>query len=111
MRQELPPTLPTEMVSRLIQWARLHPTIARIWAIGSRAKGTAAPDADLDLALEFDVSVDNELAELIDYRAAWKRELTNLLTVRVKDIQLANDPEDATYGAVPDHGVLLYEQT
>jgi predicted nucleotidyltransferase len=110
MTEALPATLPKPMVESFVKWARRHPQINRVWAIGSRAKGTAREDSDLDLALEFVPEMDCELAELIQKRKRWGRELTRRLGVLVKDIQLANDPGDGTYGAVQDHGVKIYEK-
>lgn len=34
-------------------WAASHPAIRAVWLIGSRAKGTARPDSDVDLAVAY----------------------------------------------------------
>ena len=77
--------------SKLAIWADSKPTVAVVYAFGSRAKGTNRPDSDLDLAFEFVSEVDCALSELIENANRWKSELTALLGVRVKDLRLRND--------------------
>jgi predicted nucleotidyltransferase len=77
---------------RLAAWAATKPSIAALHIFGSRARGDYRPDSDLDLAFEF-ADVDEELAELIENRAEWKRELSALTGFLVKDLYLRSDPE------------------
>ncbi len=80
-----------DVKSKLTTWAASKPTVAAVYAFGSRAKGTNRPGSDLDLAFEFVPEIDCALAELIENRACWGSELTTLLGVRVKDLYLLSD--------------------
>ena|SRR5258708_40064880 len=102
--------LPDVMRATLVAWAQRERIVRRAYVFGSRAKGTATPTSDLDLALILDEPHGNALSELIVRRSSWKTELTRALGVPVKDIHLADDPEDIAYRAVREHGVLVYER-
>ena len=75
----------------LAVWAGSKPTIKALHVFGSRAKGSARPDPDLDLAFDFVDTVDDALAELIENAGAWKIELSKLTGIIVKDLRLASD--------------------
>src|SRR3569833_791953 len=47
-------SIPPEDVEAIQHWAALNPVIKRVWIFGSRARGTARPDSDLDIAVEHD---------------------------------------------------------
>jgi predicted nucleotidyltransferase len=70
---------------KLREWAATKPTIKALYVFGSYARGEARSDSDLDIAIEFQL-VDDEDAELICNRAAWKAELTQITGIIVKDI-------------------------
>lgn len=80
------------LYEKLAAWAEAEPGIAALHVFGSRARGNHRPDSDLDIALEF-VDVDEELSALIVHRARWKRELSELTGLVVKDIELWSDHE------------------
>ena len=86
--------------STLAAWAQSKPTIKTLYVFGSRAKGTAGPDSDLDIAFDFVDGVDDELAELIENAGAWKAELFKLTGLPIKDVYLGSDqvvgPEHVT---------------
>jgi predicted nucleotidyltransferase len=92
-------------------WARLHPTVARVYVFGSRAKGTAGATSDLDLGLCFDDGVADKFVEFMNNRAIWRRELMALTGVVVKDLEHADDDTTIAYQAVREHGILLYERS
>ena len=46
--------LPIKWVNRLIDWARAHERIDRLYVFGSRARGDNRPDSDIDIMVEFD---------------------------------------------------------
>jgi predicted nucleotidyltransferase len=87
--------------SALAEWAGAQPDIIRMWVIGSRATGHARPDSDLDLTVDLHLGPgdSNELVVLIASRNEWAAQLTSLMGLTVKDIQLENDPEDPCFGA------------
>ncbi len=74
----------------LAAWAESKSTIKSMYVFGSRAKGTARPDSDLDLAFDFVDTVDDALAELIENAGVWKIELSELTGFQVRDLYLVN---------------------
>ncbi|MFQ2707419.1 type VII toxin-antitoxin system MntA family adenylyltransferase antitoxin [Aeromonas caviae] len=44
----------SDMLEQLIRLASSNPQVQVLWLYGSRAKGTAGPDSDWDLAVAFD---------------------------------------------------------
>jgi predicted nucleotidyltransferase/uncharacterized protein YodC (DUF2158 family) len=70
---------------KLRAWAASKPTVKALYVFGSYARGEALSASDLDIALEFQ-NVDEDDAELICNRAAWKAELTQITGITVKDI-------------------------
>lgn len=41
---------------RIIEWAKGHPDIIKVWLYGSRARGDNKPDSDIDLAIEMRIT-------------------------------------------------------
>lgn len=101
-------SLPETMKHALAAWGAAQPNVRRAVVFGSRAKGTARPDSDLDLAVDLMPSLSSPLADLIAHRGTWRDELTRLLGVTVKDIYLADDP--VAKAAIADHGVVVFER-
>ena len=83
-------SLPGAVRQVLTDWADTQPTVLAVHVFGSRARGNALPDSDLDLALEF--AGDDALLQLVVNRSRWKSELSALTGIEVKDIQLRTDP-------------------
>jgi predicted nucleotidyltransferase len=83
--------LDSKLRSTLATWAQSSPTIKALYVFGSRAKGAARRDSDLDLAFDFVDAVDNDLAELIENASRWKVELSELAGIPVKDVYLGSD--------------------
>lgn len=98
--------------SALAEWAGAQADIIRMWVIGSRATDRARPDSDLDLTVELQLGPgdSNELVVLINHRGRWATELTSLMGITVKDIQLENDPEDPCFGLGRKIGVLVFQR-
>lgn len=85
--------------------------ITEAWLFGSRAKGEARPDSDVDLAFTLrDEPGRTAEGEAICGRRRWNAALTALLGLRA-DTWWLNDPESEIVApAVADHGVLLWSR-
>lgn len=93
----------------IVRWAQQNSIIRRVYVFGSRARGTASAESDLDLALVLDEIHGSALSELIVRRTTWRDELTRSSGVCMKDIYLADD--SAVAQAVRDHGVLIFARS
>lgn len=99
-----------ELKERLLAVARPH--IRRIIVFGSRARGDAEPDSDLDVA----VLVDRRTAELEDrladtaYQVMWDRDFAPVISLRVfaeADFEAALEEGFSFYRSVVREGVVL----
>jgi predicted nucleotidyltransferase len=99
--------LPTEWHHVVGEWAKGEPCITGIWFYGSRVKGTAAPDSDLDIAFTTCAS-GNESAYTVAFfnQDRWRTELQALLPVRVH-LQHAEPDDVVVWPAVQDHGIKI----
>lgn len=77
----------------LAEWAYRQPEILALFVFGSRARGDARPDSDLDLAFELDGSHESQLTVLIVNRDRWQRELSALTGFVTRDLYLWGDLE------------------
>jgi hypothetical protein len=44
-------SLPAQDVELIRQWATRTPAVRKVWVFGSRGKGVARPDSDIDIAI------------------------------------------------------------
>src|SRR5690242_12295737 len=87
----LPPDL--EGTARaLAQWARGRHRISAVYVFGSRLRGSARPDSDLDVAVQLNSSVDALVDDFILAAGQWREELSRLVPYPV-DLQLADRRE------------------
>jgi predicted nucleotidyltransferase len=82
-----------DLDAALAEWAASKPAVLSLSVFGSRARGDARPDSDLDLAFELDDSGESQLTVLIVNREQWQRELSALTGLTVRDLYLLGDPE------------------
>ncbi len=101
--------LPPASLLQLQAYMTAEPAIMRAWAIGSRARGRARPDSDLDLTLEL-APDDEQLSVLIDNVDRWKAEMTIAAGVVVKDFWLETDPKDSKYNRGRRCGILIFSR-
>ena len=79
---------------RIREWAERTPWVEEVWLFGSRARGGAKPDSDIDLALTLG-RVGAPRTLLGNYYALcerWTEELTEVLQQQAH-VALLNDPE------------------
>ena len=91
----------------------MAPEISRVWLFGSRAKGEARDDSDVDLAVELDPSeIDGD--EPLIYWAIRGEALTELLQVGVPcrvDCYLLHPDNPIVWRCIEGHGVVLFEKS
>jgi len=93
-----------DLIIKLASWAASTPNVRALYLFGSRARGNARLDSDIDLAVDLDTGDGEELAELIQTRASWRHMLSSLTGLTVKDIHLRSDRE------VSEPVVLVYRR-
>jgi predicted nucleotidyltransferase len=74
--------LESECVSALKSWAANNDSVQELWLFGSRAKGTAKPQSDVDLALILMPETDNTnwaLAKYIEDKDLWRKRLQKIV--------------------------------
>jgi predicted nucleotidyltransferase len=72
----------------LCEWAGATSEIIALHVFGSRARGTARPASDLDLAVEVDGGSFGPLVKLVLNRVRWIELLRSLTGISVKDLEL-----------------------
>lgn len=72
-------------------------------AFGSRARGAARPDSDLDLAISTDAAPSPEVL------LAWRRELEELLGVAVHLVVMGSDIDPVLAFEIARDGMVLHE--
>lgn len=46
--------------AKIVEWAKTHPEISRIYLYGSRARGDHEPDSDIDLGIQMNATKDED---------------------------------------------------
>jgi predicted nucleotidyltransferase len=98
----------TDTKTHLADWASKNSRIVRLWAFGSRVKGTNKPDSDLDVAVEIRKEPGTDyIGHFLDHQYPWTAELSastglrvHLISWRLGDQAVSEDPNDS---------ILLYE--
>jgi predicted nucleotidyltransferase len=91
----------------IFNWASTLPVKVRVYLFGSRLKGTAKSDSDLDIAIEF-LESDDDLM-WFDYHDKWQGYLTDKTGLSV-DLQLyEGDRSPHLKKYLNDSSIILYE--
>lgn len=103
--------LEPERVSALKDWAARNDSVHDLWLFGSRAKATAKPESDVDIALILMPETDSTnwaLAKYIESRPIWKRTLERIVG---RPISLcAIEPGEPLYDEVLSTGIRLWSR-
>jgi uncharacterized protein len=95
----------------LRSWGSSKPFVRRLWIYGSRAKGTAREDSDLDVAVEIEpVGNDEEsYTSFVSEANGWRTELQPMLTYKLhlKWYDRVNKP---VWDGVNSAGILVFER-
>jgi predicted nucleotidyltransferase len=89
---------------KIVEWAKRHPVIERVYLYGSRARGEERSDSDIDLAIEM------PYVEWFEWHSAYK-EKPDLHLSHAVDLQWykPNEGLEKVGTGVERDGVLLYE--
>lgn len=100
----------TDYQLRVIRaWAAKNPIIVSVHLFGSRVKGTARPDSDLDVAI--DVGLDEgALQTWIIQKGDWERDLRALTGLLVNVDLYHPTIAPHVYGYVAECGLEAYRQ-
>jgi|GEM_PF-2774845 len=83
-----------EWIEALRRWAVNNENIAELWLFGSRAKGTAHPMSDIDIAIQLMPPTGNHnwaLANFIEFFDDWKAELRNTINWPVSLVAIGSN--------------------
>ncbi len=103
--------LPNEWRVKIIIWAQETNAIDELWLFGSRAKGTARPDSDVDIAVSLMPAQGGHDWALGDYLALspmWQRTLEAIVGRHVSLTAIVPDTPGDT--EVRSTGLLLWRR-
>ena len=105
-------TFDFELVAPMLPWFAKTKSISQAWAFGSRVRGNANLESDLDIALLLEPDDGEVLAEWISNAEEWRCELRGLyLAGPIIDLQLVfPEHDEIVWPAVLDHGVLIFDR-
>lgn len=97
--------LPDEDIKKIVEWAKRHPQIKRVYLFGSRARCTNREGSDIDLAIEMDWS------EWFDWHREFKKNPDLHLSQKINE-QCLDNKEDLyrVRNAVKTEGILIYSR-
>jgi predicted nucleotidyltransferase len=98
-----------EWVNSLREWAQANDNVRQLWMFGSRARGEAREDSDVDLALALmppDGKHDWALGNYFAFESEWKQQLQAIVGHDVSIEPLV--PGEAADVRVRREGVLLW---
>lgn len=94
-------------------WASNELDLLHVWIYGSRAKGQASPESDLDVAVEV-IPRDGETCDDVFTCAAedWRSKLAPLVAPHELDLKLYDKSgrREKVRRAVDEYGILVYER-
>lgn len=93
------------------RWASTKPFVQRVWIYGSRAKGTASPESDLDIATEID-PIGNDENSYISFHHevdGWLTELQPQLSYKLH-LKWYDQTYKPAWEGVNTDGILVYER-
>jgi predicted nucleotidyltransferase len=102
--------LPDSVQAILAGWAERNDAVAELWIFGSRTKGTARPESDVDIGLVLmppDGKTDWALGAFFALESEWKRELEVIAGLPVS-LQAA--VPDTKAESVVKSGLMLWKR-
>jgi predicted nucleotidyltransferase len=103
--------LEPERIIALRSWAANNNTIREFWLFGSRAKDTAKPDSDFDLAIYLMPETDNTnwtFAKFVEYQGLWKKQLERIVARPISLCVI--EPGEELFDEVMTTGTCLWSR-
>ncbi len=101
----------SDVVDCLAQWSENQARLRKLWVFGSRVKGTAREDSDLDVAFEIYPLVSPE--EKDHFQAltlpVWEKELNKLSPWEIHLVPWAGSNTNVA-GYVAEQNILVYDR-
>ena len=83
----------------IVWWAQRNKRVREVWLLGSRARGTANPNSDIDLAVTF-TSHPNWLPIYLAFADKWQTEIAALTNTKVSLQPFPKLPDEARQEAL-----------
>ena len=85
-----------QLVPQIKEWAQRQPQLRSLWVYGSRLKGTAHPNSDLDVCVLIDrLETEVEQAQFQEQRKVWEAELSAICRLKTQVEPYATDQQKA----------------
>jgi predicted nucleotidyltransferase len=97
--------LSPDQIEAICRWAEMTPRILEVWLFGSRAKGTACPNSDIDLAIT--PGGEDVDGEIIRNAQRWRDELATATRLPI-DLQKYGPDVPNVFAWCQEASVLLY---
>lgn len=95
--------------NEIARWAATKSQIAEVFLYGSRVKGTARDDSDLDVAIRIEATDETSLTTWVFEGREWAEELDDLLDVEVH-LEMLDGSDRVVLPAVREHGLRIYSK-
>ena len=101
----------SDLTDRIACWASKERWIAAVYMFGSRVKGTAHEDSDLDIAVRLNLSDEGEaLGWFMGEEKRWEQELNSLVPYKVHLELYHAVATNNVVSYVSDHGIMIWER-
>jgi predicted nucleotidyltransferase len=97
-----------EQLEAIRRWAAQNPEIASVYLFGSRVKGTARPESDLDVAIELALGATAGHLVVVDKGSVWLDCLQDATGLTI-DLEPMLGASPSLRKFIADHGVRIYE--
>lgn len=106
-------TIDHRLVETVRAWASERPPISRAWIFGSRAKGSARHDSDLDVAVEVEPAHGLTARETYEHDLRWlewEDDLAQEVDLKLHLVLRDGDRTPTTDSGVREGGILVFDR-
>jgi predicted nucleotidyltransferase len=98
----------TPQIDAIRNWAASIPEVSAVYLFGSRVKGTARPDSDLDVAIEFALDPTETHLVVLDNQERWRHMLEAATGLDIDFEPMVGD-SPCLRRYIADHGVKIFD--